>query len=120
MAFEVYAQPQAEFDRWLDAQQSPPLAATTDSAKRGAKLFEDRCAGCHAIRGSNAAGVQAPDLTHVMSRRLIAAGTIVNTSKNLIDWVQHVQDIKPGALMPDMKLSPAEASDLSAYLATLR
>ncbi|MBW9104189.1 cytochrome c oxidase subunit II [Paraburkholderia phenoliruptrix] len=120
MAFEVYAQPQAEFDRWLGAQQSPPLAATNDSAKRGAKLFEDRCAGCHAIRGSNAAGVQAPDLTHVMSRRLIAAGTIVNTPKNMIDWVQHVQDIKPGALMPDMKLSPAEASDLSAYLATLR
>ncbi|WP_084515331.1 cytochrome c oxidase subunit II [Burkholderia sp. WSM2230] len=120
MAFEVYAQPQADFDRWLAAQQSPAPVATTDSAKRGAKLFEERCAGCHTIRGSNSTGVQAPDLTHVMSRRLIAAGTVVNTPKNLMNWVQHVQDIKPGTLMPDMKLSPEEASGLSAYLATLR
>lgn len=120
MAFEVYAQPQAAFDQWLSAQQAAASAPTTAPAKRGAKLFEERCAGCHTVRGSKAAGVQAPDLTHVGSRRLIAAGTVVNTPENLLDWIQHVQEIKPGTLMPDMKLSPAEASDLSAYLATLR
>ena len=65
-------------------------------------------------------GVQAPDLTHVLSRRLIAAGTLVNSPENLMDWIQHVQKIKPGTLMPDMKLSPVEAVDLSAYLATLK
>ncbi|CAB3806749.1 hypothetical protein LMG27177_06174 [Paraburkholderia fynbosensis] len=67
-----------------------------------------------------AAGVQAPDLTHVGSRRLLAAGTLVNTPENLVDWVQHVQEIKPGTLMPDMKRTPAQADDPSAYLATLR
>jgi cytochrome c oxidase subunit 2 len=56
----------------------------------------------------------------VLSRRLIAAGTVVNTPDNLMNWVQHVQEIKPGTLMPDMKLTPAEAGDLSAYLAALR
>ena len=89
-------------------------------AVNGAKLFEKRCAGCHTVRGSQSRGVQAPDLTHVLSRRLIAAGALVNSPENLMDWIQHVQEIKPGALMPDMALSPADASDLSAYLATLR
>lgn len=120
MAFEVYAQPQAEFAEWAAAQQSSSPAPATVQAVRGAKLFEERCAGCHTVRGSRSAGVQAPDLTHVLSRRLIAAGTVLNTPENLMDWVQHVQEIKPGTLMPDMKFSPAEAGDMSAYLATLR
>jgi cytochrome c oxidase subunit 2 len=120
MALEVHAQPQADFERWMAEQQSPAPAPTTVQAVRGAKLFEERCAGCHAVRGSRSAGVQAPDLTHVLSRRLLAAGTVVNTPENLMDWVQHVQEIKPGTLMPDMKFSPTEAIDMSAYLATLR
>ncbi|WP_414696975.1 cytochrome c oxidase subunit II [Paraburkholderia sp.] len=120
MAFEVYAQPQAQFDAWYASQArnaAPPLSA---AAQRGSKLFEQRCSGCHSVRGSSANGVQAPDLTHVLSRRLLAAGTLVNTPENLMDWIQHAQQIKPGTLMPDMHLSAAEASDLSAYLATLR
>ncbi|WP_062640398.1 cytochrome c oxidase subunit II [Caballeronia arationis] len=119
MAFEVYAQPRADFERWMTAQRSPASVPASAQTVNGAKLFEKRCAGCHTVRGSKSAGVQAPDLTHVLSRRLIAAGTIVNSQENLMDWVQHVQEIKPGTLMPDMKLSPAEARDLSAYLATL-
>nr|WP_244851778.1 cytochrome c oxidase subunit II [Caballeronia sp. SL2Y3] len=120
MAFEVYAQPQADYARWYAAQQRAAGAPATTQAMHGRKLFEERCAGCHAVRGSNAAGVQAPDLTHVLSRRLLAAGTVVNTPENLMDWIQHAQEIKPGTLMPDMKLSPAESGELSAYLATLR
>lgn len=120
MALEVHAQSQTDFARWMSAQQSPAPAPATVQAVRGAKLFKERCAGCHAVRGSGSAGVQAPDLTHVLSRRLIAAGTVVNTPENLMDWVQHVQEIKPGTLMPDMKFSPTETNDMSAYLATLR
>jgi cytochrome c oxidase subunit 2 len=120
MAFEVYAQSQADYNRWYAAQQHDASAPGTLQALHGRKLLEERCAGCHTVRGSQAAGVQAPDLTHVLSRRLIGAGTIVNTPDNLMDWIQHAQEIKPGTLMPDMLLSPAEAGDLSAYLATLR
>ncbi|MCC8402675.1 cytochrome c oxidase subunit II [Paraburkholderia sp. MMS20-SJTN17] len=120
MAFEVHAEDTADFERWLAAQRAPAPAPSTAPSERGAELFGKRCAGCHSIRGSHSRGVQAPDLTHVLSRRLIAAGTVVNTPGNLMDWVQHAQEIKPGALMPDMKLSPKEAGDLWAYLATLR
>ncbi|MFM0140614.1 cytochrome c oxidase subunit II [Caballeronia grimmiae] len=119
MAFEVYAQPQADYDRWYAAQQADASAPASVQAMHGRKLFAERCAGCHTIRGSQATGVQAPDLTHVLSRRLLAAGTVVNTPDNLMDWIQHAQEIKPGTLMPDMSLSPVEAGNLSAYLSTL-
>jgi cytochrome c oxidase subunit 2 len=120
MAFEVHAQPQADYDRWYAAQMSKAPPPSTVQQIQGSKLFEERCAGCHTVRGSKSNGVQAPDLTHVLSRRLLAAGTVVNTPQNLIDWIQHAQEIKPGTLMPDMKLSPVEAGNLSAYLATLK
>lgn len=120
MAVEVYAQPQADFERWLAAQRRPAPMPATPQAVRGGKLFEQRCAGCHTVRGSGSAGVQAPDLTHLMTRRLIAAGTLVNTPENLMKWIEHAQEIKPECLMPDMKLTLSEAGDLAAYLATLR
>ncbi|TDG03258.1 cytochrome c oxidase subunit II [Paraburkholderia guartelaensis] len=120
MAMEVVAQAPADFSRWLDAQQQPAAAAQSGAAQRGEQLFDARCSGCHAIRGTQSEGAQAPDLTHLASRRLIAAGTLANTSLNRLDWVAHAQQRKPESLMPDIALTPAEASDLSAWLDTLQ
>lgn len=120
MAFQVIAQSAADFAAWQAAQRQvapPPEGAL---ATAGAKLFGERCAGCHTVRGSKAAGVQAPDLTHVGTRRLIAAGTVTNTPDHLLDWVRHAQRIKPDALMPSMVLTTAEAAALSAYVARLQ
>ena len=72
------------------------------------------------IRGTDAAGLQAPDLTHLGSRRTIAAGALTNTPDHLLDWIQHAQRIKPEALMPNIALTTDDAAALSAYLATLR
>lgn len=119
MAFEVIAESQQDYDRWFTVQARAAAAPTSADAVRGQHVFMDRCAGCHTVRGSDAAGVQAPDLTHVLSRRLIAAGTLPNTPHNVMDWIAHAQEIKPQALMPDIALSPADGWDLAAYLATL-
>lgn len=119
MAFEVVAESQEDYDKWFAAQARAAAAPTAADALRGQHVFMDRCAGCHTVRGSDAAGVQAPDLTHLLSRRLIAAGTLPNTPHNVMDWIAHAQEIKPQALMPDVALSPADSRDLAAYLATL-
>lgn len=119
MAFEVVAQPQNEFDQWRDAQVRSAAAPAGELAHTGQDLFMKRCAGCHTVRGSEAAGVFAPDLTHVGSRRQIAAGTLTNTPENTLDWIQHAQKIKPDSLMPSFALNTQEAAALSAYLATL-
>lgn len=120
MAFEVIAQTQDEFDQWRDAQIRTAAAPTGESVRAGHDLFMKRCAGCHTVRGSEAAGVFAPDLTHLATRRKIAAGTLANTPENTLDWIQNAQKIKPDSRMPSFALNTEEASALSAYLATLR
>lgn len=123
MAFEVVAQARPAFDAWLAAQRRPVHAVSqTDigaTLPTGRKLFMERCAGCHTVRGSEAVGPNGPDLTHLNSRRQIAAGLMSNTPAHLIDWITHAQELKPGARMPSMPLSTAESGALSAYLATL-
>ncbi len=68
----------------------------------GYKLFMDRCAGCHAIRGTDARGTHAPDLTHLKSRRRLAAGLLTNTPDHLMNWITHAQQLKPGSRMPSI------------------
>lgn len=119
MAFEVVAQPQAEFDAWRDAQALGAAPPAQSLARAGQELFTKHCAACHAVRGSQAGGVFGPDLTHVGARRLLAAGTLVNTPDAMLDWIMHAQQIKPDSLMPAFDLNAQEAGELSAYLATL-
>jgi cytochrome c oxidase subunit 2 len=120
MAFEVVAQNAVDFNAWRDVQgQSVTPAGKSTAVLAGQHLFTERCAGCHTIRGTDAQGLQAPDLTHLGSRRTIAAGTLTNTPDHLLDWIEHAQQIKPEALMPDIALTTGDAAALSAYLATL-
>lgn len=121
MAFEVVAQSPADFAAWraAQAQVQPAQPAGTPLAAAGKHVFDQRCAGCHAIRGTDAQGAQAPDLTHLATRRLIAAGALTNTPAHQLDWIEHAQQIKPESLMPDIALTVADATALSAYLSTL-
>lgn len=123
MGFEVMAQPRADFDAWLRLQRMPADTGTTvidAHTQAGQALFGTRCAGCHTVRGTDAAGVQGPDLTHLNSRAMIAAGTLSNSEANQLDWVMHAQQIKPDSLMPSIPLTTDEAVALTAYLHTLR
>lgn len=120
MAFEVVAQSMPDFNAWREAQGRVAAAVKAPVEIDGEHLFATRCAGCHTIRGTEANGLQAPDLTHLGARRTLAAGALTNTPDHLLDWIQHAQQIKPEALMPDIALSASEAAALSAYLATLR
>jgi len=43
-----------------------------------------------------------------------------NTRENLRAWVNDPASLKPGALMPAMKVSGSELDQLVAYLVTLR
>lgn len=120
MGFEVVAEPRAAFERWRTAQlQTAPPPATAAQA-RGLALVETRCGTCHAVRGSSAFASAAPDLTHLMSRATIAAGTLPNNPQSLTGWIENPQNIKPGALMPNQGLAADQLNDLRAYLETLR
>ncbi|HZO23075.1 MAG TPA: cytochrome c oxidase subunit II [Steroidobacteraceae bacterium] len=120
MGLEVVAQPQADFDRWRAAQLRPAGAPQTSAQQRGLAVVEYRCGLCHQVRGTQAGAVAAPDLTHLMSRRTLAAGLLPNTPGNLAGWIQNAQEFKPGTLMPNQYLSGQQLSDVQAYLESLQ
>jgi cytochrome c oxidase subunit II len=61
----------------------------------------------------------APDLTHLASRRTLAAATWPNTRGHLGGWILDPQAAKPGSLMPPTLLPPDELHALLAYLESL-
>jgi len=121
MAFDVVAEPQADFDRWLDAMRRPAPDPTTAVTAHGRDVFaQARCAGCHSIEGSAAAALLGPDLTHIATRSTLGAGTLSNTPDHLAEWIRDPQVIKPGNQMPANPLSESDLQALVAYLETLR
>jgi cytochrome c oxidase subunit 2 len=118
MAFDVIAESPEDFAAWEKAERQPAEVAATTAA--GRELFQKNCASCHTVRGTDAAGLHGPDLTHLIARQRLAAGLMPNTPDNLANWVAHPQELKPGVSMPDFAFAPEDASALSAYLATLR
>jgi cytochrome c oxidase subunit II len=120
MAFEVVAEPQADYERWRLAQLQPAPGPTSQSQIRGLALVQYRCGLCHQVRGTRAGAISAPDLTHLMSRRRLAAGALPNNSGNLAAWIQNAQSIKPNSLMPNQYLAGEQLADVQAYLEILK
>jgi cytochrome c oxidase subunit II len=121
MLIRVIAQPPEEFASWLAAQASAAARPEGGDAERGARLFTERtCVNCHAIAGTSADARVGPDLTHIASRETLGTGILPNTPQNLADWIADPQRIKPGVLMPNLKLSTDEVRAIAAYLETLR
>lgn len=120
MQFEVVAQTAADFAAWRAAQRQPAAPPATAATVRGLEVVQFRCAMCHAIRGTSAGAVSGPDLTHLMSRATLGAGTLANTPGNLLGWIQDPQDAKPASLMPNQYLSAQQLTDVLAYLETLK
>jgi cytochrome c oxidase subunit 2 len=119
MLLRVYVDSTEDFNAWVRGQQHPANYDGKEAA--GRRVFESTaCLNCHAITGTNGTGRFGPDLTHLMSRRTIAAGAAENTPENLRLWIQNPDAIKTGSLMPAMKLSDADLDALVRYLETLR
>ncbi len=119
MLLRVFVDSDEEFKAWVLAQQQP--AVEDENVILGKRVFEaTACINCHAINGTVADGRFGPDLTHLMSRRTIASGAAENTKENLRRWIQNPDAIKPGSLMPAMKLSDSDLDALTDYMETLR
>jgi cytochrome c oxidase subunit 2 len=121
MRIRAIAQPQAEFDAWLQGQaQSPPLP-TGGLAAQGLKTFkEETCINCHAINGAGANARVGPDLSHFGSRQTIGSGVLDNTPDNLAKWLRDPQAVKPGIYMPNLRLTNDEVNALVAYMESLK
>jgi cytochrome c oxidase subunit 2 len=121
MGTQVFADSPRQFHAWLTNMEKPAARPATPEQRRGRQLFlSNACASCHTIRGTSAHGVIGPDLTHVASRRTLAALTIPNTPRTLERWITYPQHIKPGNKMPGLDLGDSEFRAIRAYLEHLR
>jgi cytochrome c oxidase subunit II len=119
MLLRVYVDSPEQFRQWAAQQIKPAIVDV--HASEGRRVFESTaCVNCHAVGGTAAHGTFGPDLTHLMSRDTIASGAAENSESQLRLWIQNPDAIKPGSLMPAMKLSDHDLDALVQYLRTLQ
>jgi len=121
MALLVVAEPEDRYQAWAGQQRAAAAEPVDDEQRRGREVFlSSTCVMCHAISGTPANARRAPDLTHVASRRMLAAGALPNTPEHLAGWIVNPQQFKPGSNMPALELPPADLQSLVSYLSSLR
>lgn len=117
-----------------DAAPAAPADPQQALIDQGREVFHSStCIACHSIRGTNAQGNLAPNLTLLGRRSTIAAGWLENTPENLERWIRAPQLVKPGVLMPGVDrdspqpqywpatgLSDDQIHAVAAYLSSLR
>jgi cytochrome c oxidase subunit 2 len=121
MAFRVVVHPVADFQAWLRQQRQSAAAPASAAAQRGHDVFmSSTCRTCHTVRGTDAGSRIGPDLTHVASRRTIAADALPNDAASLRIWIRNSQLVKPGNRMPPNPLNDADLDAVVAYVQSLR
>ena len=121
MSLVVVVESYPDFVKWWSHQLQPAPMPTTPLAMAGYKyVTTGPCSACHSIGGTTAGGLVAPDLTHLASRRSLAAGTLPMNEGNLYGWVEDPQSLKPGVHMPTIGLEPDQLHAVVAYLETLK
>ena len=111
----------------LACHQEPQLAGASQqvvrgNAERGKELVRQYgCNVCHVTPGvEGSQGMLAPSLAGVASRPAISRGMVPNTPENLVRFIQAPSSMNPASAMPPLNVTPLDAQDLAAYLATLR
>jgi cytochrome c oxidase subunit 2 len=138
MGVRVLVESEDDFESWVedwrgsgDSGQEP---AVDPLVEQGREVFHGQtCIACHAVQGTNAAGVLGPDLTLMGRRWAIGAGRMENTQENLERWIREPHLIKPGVLMPGVdrdspqpqfwpatNLDDNQVRAIAAYLLSLR
>ncbi len=121
MRMSVVVDSPEQFNAWVAQQKQPATMPTADLAKQGLEqITKAGCIACHTINGTTAQGKVGPNLTHVASRKQIAAGLLDFSVDNVRAWISNPQEVKPGATMPKLPLTKDQLDALVAYLTTLK
>jgi len=121
MRMIVVAEGEGDFDAWQRAQLATPAMPSDGEAARGLTILKDQtCLNCHAISGLAGNQTVGPDLSHIASRRILAAGAVANSPENLFRWLKNPASIKPESHMPNFQLSDEKVRALVAYMETLK
>ncbi len=86
-------------------------------AARGRRAIERfGCGACHTIPGIEGARATIGPSRGDLDKRPQLTGGLENTPENLVRWVRHPQQVRPGTTMPDLGVGERDARDIAAYL----
>jgi cytochrome c len=103
-----------------DAQREAGATSGGDMHRGAAAISRYGCGSCHTIRGiSGANGLVGPPLTGIGSR-VYVAGMLPNTPENLEHWVRNPTAFNEKTVMPNLGVTPQDATDIAAYLYSLK
>jgi cytochrome c oxidase subunit 2 len=120
MALDVQVEDARVFATWYAHQLQPAPTPASATAQAGQRIFSSTaCALCHAVAGTDAGGRTGPDLTHLASRRTLAAGTLPLDRTRMAAWILDPQRYKPGTNMPKVPMQPRELDAVVDYLMEL-
>jgi cytochrome c oxidase subunit II len=99
-----------------------PAPAAGDPVVGTMLIQQKGCGACHTIPGiPGANGTIGPNLGGVASRNPIAGGAVPNTGPaDLKAWIMNPPGLKPGTIMPNLGLTDQEATNIVAFLETLK
>lgn len=95
----------------LDLLCTGAIEAEESSAPQGRKFAHAHCAGCHAIGLRGASPMRAAPTFRMLAERF----PVDDLADVLIEGVE-----RRHPAMPDFRLEPDDAADLTAYLKTLK
>jgi cytochrome c oxidase subunit II len=117
MRFRVIAQPEQDFEAWLNNEAKATRNDVPDPAEL---LFRNKCERCHTVVATEPSSGKGPSLAHLASRQFLGGGISRNTPENLALWLTDPQAAKPGNRMPNIPLTADERRSLLTFLERLR
>ena len=117
MRFRVVADPEPDFDAWLqnEAGSEPNEVPASDE-----RLFRAKCGECHTTTARQPSSGKGPSLAHLAGRESLGGGISRNTPEALMLWLTDPQAAKPGNRMPTVKLTPDERRVILGFLESLK
>lgn len=128
MGIKLFVHPKEgpeSYANWVKTQQQPAREPTSELEQRGRTLFKTKgCVACHSVKGvaelATRSRTTGPDLTHMGARTTILGNTLPTSVDNVARWIENPQQVKEGALMPDLNLSHGDATAIATYLVSLK
>jgi putative membrane protein len=96
------------------------LVTGGDTHRGSADIFKYGCGACHTIAGiANAKGLVGPPLTGIAARMYVA-GVLQNNPENIERWIQDPKGVDEKTAMPNLGVSKQDATDIAAYLYSIK
>lgn len=91
-----------------------------DPSRGASSISKYGCGSCHTIPGIDGAhGMVGPPLAGI-ARRVYVAGVLPNQPVNLMRWIQNPKAVDEKTAMPNLGVTAQDATDIAAYLYSLK